>query len=202
MVRKEAPEMMTSVYVADKSFDELERLFSCQIDDDDFYTVIAYNMALKSPTHFTKRIREYEESRLRGALFALGFAQDAEDEVAAVLIAYLEYDDELNIAEAIDALRSQRRRECEGKIARMDKHQSPYVRSAVLRYLRFVRGKASYATLLGALKEQHHIVRQSAVDELADLGDTNAMPHIQPLMADSHPDVRLAAESALKDLAP
>ncbi len=192
---------MTTVYVADKSFDELECLFSCQIDDDDFYMVIAYNMALKSPTYFTKRIREYKGSRLRGALFALGFAQDSADEVAAVLRAYLECDDEISAAEAIDALRTQKDRECEDKIAQMDKHGSPYVRSAVLRYLRFARGKDSYATLVGALKDQHHIVRQSAVDELADLGDTSAIPHIRSLTADPHPDVRVAAESALKDLA-
>lgn len=200
MASADDDKIMTSVYVADRSVDELGCLFSCSVDDDDFYMVIAYNLALSSPAYLLRHIQDYEGSRLRGALFGLGFAQGYEDEILAILTTYLGSRDEFSAAEAIDALGRRRDGGPAAQIAQMRSHRSPYVRGAILRYLRSIHGEQSSAALIDALGDEHHIVRQNAIDELVELGDPSAITHIQPLTADPHPDVRMAAESALRDL--
>lgn len=200
MARTHDTMSMTTLYVADKSIDELECLFTCDVQDDDFYMVIAYNIALTAPGFLQANIRTYSGRRLRGALFGLGFVQGPDDEVAALLVTYLDCDDEFAAAEAIESLGARRYDRIQAQIAQMDKHTSPYVRGAVLRYLRFIRGSDSFEILVDNLEDDHFIVRQNAIDELAELGDTRAISHIRRLTADTHPDVRRAAAAALEEL--
>ena len=54
--------------------------------------------------------------------------------------------------------------------------------------------------LLVALQDRHFVVRESAVDALADLGLVDALPAIRPLLHDPHPHVRQAAQTAVEHL--
>jgi HEAT repeat protein len=54
--------------------------------------------------------------------------------------------------------------------------------------------------LIHALSDQEFIVRENAIDELGELGQPEAIPYLQPLLNDEHPDVRQAAETAIEVL--
>src|SRR5882672_10352880 len=96
---KNESRIMTSITVSDKSLEELDCLFSCKVDDDDFYMTIGYNLALTAPTHLQSHIQNYQGSRLRGALFGLGFAEARGDEIATLLRSYLNSDEEFAVSE-------------------------------------------------------------------------------------------------------
>ena len=54
--------------------------------------------------------------------------------------------------------------------------------------------------LIEALKDPHFIVRENAADELGELDVVTAIPDLRQLLADSHPDVRQAAQTAIEIL--
>lgn len=83
-------------------------------------------------------------------------------------------------------------------------HQSPYVRSGVLRYMSRFYTPEAHQLLIDALKDPSYIVRESAVDELdeSDHGfEAGTLKEIlQPLINDPHPHVRQAVITALSNL--
>jgi hypothetical protein len=192
--------MMESIFVADKSLQELECLYSCSVNDDDYYMILAYNIALKSPKWLRDRIHLYEDGRLRGALFGLGMSNDSDSNIDGILESYLGSANDLAIAEAIDALARRKVGRSISTVTLLSKHASPYVRGAVLRYLRSLQGKSSVRALIAALSDSHSVVRQSAIDELAESGEVESVEYLQPLPKDSNEDVRAAARSAIEQL--
>jgi HEAT repeats len=189
--------IMTTLHIADKSLAELECLYSCNVDDDDFYMVIAYNIALESLEYLKTNLGKYSGRRLRGALFALGTVELSDETIDGLLVGYLTGDDWIGVAEAIDALRSRKHTKSQNEIERLQTHSSPYVRGAVLRYLRFVNGRKCVGALIAALSDPHEVVRQNAIDELAEVGDTESLEHVRRLLRDPDENVRAAAASAL-----
>jgi HEAT repeat protein len=78
---------------------------------------------------------------------------------------------------------------------------SPYVRCAALEFVRRHDPERSKTILLSALSDEDYLVRMCAADELDELDDPTVVPHLQPLLADPHPHVRQAAETAIENLA-
>jgi HEAT repeat protein len=75
------------------------------------------------------------------------------------------------------------------------------VRCAALGFVRRYDPERAKNTLLSALDDEAYLVRMCAADELDELDDPTVVPHLQPLLADSHPHVRQAAETAIENLA-
>jgi HEAT repeats len=193
---------MEQLYIADKSLEELEGLFACDIkDDDDFYQILAYNISQVAPDYLPRHIGAYTGSRLRGALFGLGCSPKKDDKLRDLVESFLHDPDPLIVAEAIDALRNSQNKGPWKDVAPLAQHDSPYVRGAVLRYARFVLPpEGSYPTLIAALSDDDPIVVQNALDELGELGKREARPQIRPFLKSKHSDVREAAKAALEAL--
>ena len=85
-------------------------------------------------------------------------------------------------------------------VLQVRQHPSPSVRARVLEFLRQLDPEAARSALLAALHDPDYIVRETAVDELDDLGAVEALTALQPLLADPHPHVRQATEGALRRL--
>jgi HEAT repeat protein len=79
-------------------------------------------------------------------------------------------------------------------------HPSPYVRSSVLDYLISLFPRLAVPRLLESLNDPHFIVRETAVGGLDELEVVEATPLLRKLLADEHPDVRQAAQTALRNL--
>jgi HEAT repeat protein len=78
---------------------------------------------------------------------------------------------------------------------------SPWVRCAALEFVRRHDPERGKSALLSALSDSAYLVRMCAADELDELGDSTALPHLKPLLTDPHPYVRQAAETAVANLA-
>jgi HEAT repeat protein len=192
---------MEVVFVADKSLSELECLFACEIDDDDFYDVIAYNISQVAPDYLLQHMDQYLGPRLRGAVFGLGLSPTRTLAQKERLVSLLGHAEPLIIAEAIAALKNSDRKEYWSVVAPMSRHESPLVRGAVLRYARHaLTSHQAYLFLVAGLSDPDPTVRASAIDELGDLGDKEAITHIRPLLRDSDEDVRQAARTAINGL--
>ena len=124
-------------------------------------------------------------------------ANDRLLKLSGLLKKYLQHDEPFVIMEAIDGLRHLEDRSVVNQVLTLRDHHSPYVRGSVLRYMAKLWPEQSYQLLLNALSDQNFIVRESALDELGELGRPEAIPHIQLLLKDEHPDVQQAATTAL-----
>ena len=192
---------MEVVFVADKSLSELASLFECEIDDDDFYDVVAYNISQADPDYLLRHIDRYTGSQLRGAVFGLGLSPTRNRAQETRLVALLGHSDPLVIAETLDALRHADYRDYWSDVSPLIQHESPFVRGAVIRYARHVLvPEQAYSFLIAALGDAHAMVRSSAVDELGDLGAKEAVSHIRLLLRDPDDDVREAARTAINGL--
>ncbi|MGI9289412.1 MAG: HEAT repeat domain-containing protein [Pseudomonadales bacterium] len=191
---------METVYIADKSLTELESLFLCDVEDDDYYDVIAFNISQLDPRYLLNHIHEYNGSRLRAAIFGMGLGQNS-GQLNELLKSYLGNNNELVVAEAIDALRNLKNIYMWDEVKKLASHESSYVRGAVLRYVSHtLPNDEAYPILVAGLNDPHFIVRENSIDELARLGSGAACQHIHPLVNDRHPDVRQAAKSAIEAL--
>jgi len=83
----------------------------------------------------------------------------------------------------------------------LDAPSSDFLLAAVHRYLAGMKPQDIIPELVSALSHQSPIVRQNAIDELADLHYQPAVPAITGLLSDPDPQVREAAQSALTSLA-
>lgn len=193
---------MQSVYVGDKSLRELESLWACDVDDDDFYDVIAYRISQEALDYLLQHIHTYTGPRLRGAIFGLGLSSNRDQGQRAVLVSFLAHVDPMVVAEAIDALRHSKSNSEWQSVVSLVHHESPFVRGAVLRYASYALPiDQSFPLLISALSDGHYVVRENAIDELAELGDKRAAKVIMPLLGDPVADVQQAATTALNTLA-
>jgi HEAT repeat protein len=143
-----------------------------------------------------------DESRLRAILLALSMAAkklSALQRANLVEVARRLLDDKraLVVAEAVDTLSHLGCREATKSVTPLLQHPSPYVVGSALRFFSRCAPDQAVPLLEKALKADDPIVRQNAVDELAELNYTPALAKIRRLLQDPHPDVRQAARTAV-----
>ncbi len=138
----------------------------------------------------------------RWALFGISHSTDINrKKLIKLMLASLDDKCPSVISEAIDGLIRLGERAGWPTIMRLSAHPSEYVRGAVLRYANHALGREeAFVYLIEGLKDPHFIVIENAIDELDDLGKTEAVPYIEKYLGHSHPDVRLAAKTALDNL--
>lgn len=193
---------MQTLFVADKKLGELEALFGCEVsDDDDFYDVLAFNLTRLEPRYFLGKLATYSGPRLRGAIFGLGRSTDRGPEQRAALAALLNHADPLIVGEAIDALRHSEHLDLWPEVGTFIGHEAAPLRGAVARFARrALLPDEALLVLTGLLTDSDALVRQNAIDELADLGNRRAIDAIRRFLKDPDEDVRLAAASAINTL--
>lgn len=150
-------------------------------------------------------IPNLDRIRLRAVLLALSFipkavAEARLEELKGVLVRFLAANDPELILEAIESLNHLGAVDVTREVLPLLAHPSPYVVGSALRYLSRHHPELAKPALLGALKSNEPIVRQSAIDELDDLGCSEAVPYIRSLLEDEDMDVRQAARTALANL--
>ncbi len=204
-------EMMEEVLVENQDLsklnhDELKSLFDkdSSIDDIDYYMRLANQLSSDDNglRFLLSTCNKRDGFKLRATIFGISFKSTKyREETINLLSSYLDDKRPLIISEAIDGLAEFKEDLIWEKIKPMLNHNSEYVRGAILRYARRVLSKKeSFKMLFLALNDKHHIVRQNAIDELVEIGDKEAIKYINKLVKDKHPDVRLAAETAIADL--
>jgi HEAT repeat protein len=190
--------MTASINLAGKSFDELMGLFFCEvIDDDDFYDVVAVELA-KGYRHALEGMLDVLSSkRLRAGICGLGMASSADS--GLVIKKFLYHDDALVVAAAIDGLRWIGSLEWPIISSQLN-HPSPYVRGAALRYAKSALGKGALSLLLASLDDEDSIVRENAIDELDGLISVDNSYLVAPYLDDPAAHVRQAAQALLDSL--
>ncbi|MBI4493456.1 MAG: HEAT repeat domain-containing protein [Chloroflexi bacterium] len=142
-----------------------------------------------------------DAARTRAALLALTYPPAVgQPRVRQTLLAYLQDERPLVVAEAIDGLAELGAEEALGQVRALRDHPSPYVRGSVLRFLRRISPETALPELLARLGDPDFIVRENAIDELEELDAVEALPSIRKLLSDPHPDVRRAAQTAVAAL--
>ena len=142
-----------------------------------------------------------DDDHLRAILFALGQRPRLKGGgLAETLRAFLHDERPLIVAEAVDGLWSQGDKDSAYDVLALREHPSPYVRGAILRFVSHLNPRCAPLLLIGALQDSDPIVRENAIDELHRLGAVETVPHLRPLLRDSHPDVRQAAQTAIEGL--
>ena len=142
---------------------------------------------------------EQDEDRLRALLLGLTYERRDDTGVRALLLGYLGDPRPLIVMDAIDGLRYWRVSESRELVRALAQHPSPYVRGGVVRYMAAVFPNEATPLLLDALHDEHHVVRESAIDAIDDEDLTALLPAVRPLLDDPHPHVRGAAQWALMD---
>lgn len=141
-----------------------------------------------------------DTERLRAILFALTESPVKNQALLDHLVSYLQDERPLIVAEAIDSLCRLGAKDTVEQVLALLQHRSPYVRGSVLRFMRCLHPNKALPLLIEALKDPDFIVRENAADELGELYQVEAIPYLRPLLADSHSDVREAAQTAIEML--
>jgi HEAT repeats len=139
--------------------------------------------------------------QLRGIILALTFPPPVEH--AALrdkLLSYLCDQRPLIVADAVDGLRFLGATDAADAVLPLRTHPDPYVRGSVLRFISHLFPLSAPTVMLEALQDPDYIVRENAIDELDELGVTEAIPYIRPFLSDPHHDVVQAAKTAIRNL--
>jgi hypothetical protein len=152
----------------------------------------------KGASFLWAEINAADNPRLRAILFALTEPPNQDPRLKERLLSYLNHPEPMIIAEAVDGLARINANNALHRVQRLHGHPSPYVRGAVLRYLRHVDPEQALPVLIDALKDADFIVRENAADELGELRAVEAIPHLRLAEKDPHPDVREAARTAIE----
>ncbi len=190
--------MAALINIIGKSFDELMGLFFCEVlDDDDFYDVVAAELARDYRHALETMLGSLSNKRLRAGICGLGMASSIESE--PTIKNFLHHDEALVVAAAIDGLR--RIGSAEWPIISSQLHHpSPYVRGAALRYAKEALGKDALPLLLASLDDADPIVRENAIDELDGLISADDAYLITPYLDDPAAHVREAAQTLLESI--
>ena len=204
----------------DMTLDELVACFHglpTEADDDTFvyFSEVALQLRRKGKAGNSILWQEFDhssldEEHLRAVICALTFPDEypgltpLEDSMKTALhkkLPVLLRDHRPLIqAEVIDGLESLGDKSMVEAVLELYKSPSPYVRGAVLRYMARLHSAIAKKYLLESLKDSHYVVRLNAIDELDWIDAVEAIPHIRELLTDEDPDVREAAETAIKNL--
>lgn len=192
--------MYDTINIAGKTFEELMALFFCEVkNDDDYYDVIACNLAQQYRSQLENLLHVLTGTRLRAAICGLGIASIESDKIDNLLAPFLNHSDDLVISAAIDALRRAGKSNW-SLIEPLLRHQSPYVRGAALRYCKAKLGAGAASWLLEGFKDPDPIVRENALDEIEDIVDKSMMSIIETMLVDSSASVREAARTLLSNI--
>ncbi|SRR5579875_302673 len=188
--------------------DELKRRFERsenEGDYDDFYYEEAVEHILAqgmSGLSYLKKVVEegrMDVPQLRAAIWILSL-QPPEAWYHEKLRSFLQDSRERIVTESVDSLAHIGARDLSEEVLRLRTHPSPYVRGSVLRYMSKLFPEKAPPILLEALKDEHPIVRENALDELGELGYYQALPDIRPFLYNQPEYVRQAALGAVKYL--
>jgi HEAT repeat protein len=168
-----------------------------------YYQEIAHLIGSKGEEGITLLLDEIDRSntaQLQAILFALSENTIEDIKLQKFLLTYLQDERPIIVMEAIDGLNRQGAKDAVDCVLALQEHPSPYVRGSVLRFMRSLYPDQALPLLIKALKDPDFIVRENAADELGELDRGEAIPHLRPLIKDSHPDVRQAAQTAIEML--
>lgn len=179
-------------------------------EEDDFgffyYSDIAYllfekdgEIAIKLLFDNLSVIKDAEQ--LRALISVVGCSQN-KDLYTEFLASFLNDQRPLIVGEAIYSLARLGAKEYFPQILDLyDGVNSPaFVKSNTLVYVRRLYPEVARDFLIKALNDTEALVRESACDELEELGDKSAIPFIVPLIKDEVANVRQAAETAVCNL--
>ncbi len=178
-------------------------------DTSTYYTEIAFSIVQQGNAGMDylyqaiddyQAIDEEDTDRLRGILFALTEYAVEPEKLRFLLLNYLGDRRSLIVAEAIDGLCKLRQKDALERVLPMLEHPAPEVKSSVLRFIARLHPDRALPLLLEKLQDRDYIVRENAADELGDLGEVSAIPHLTPLLVDSYSEVRQAAQTAINSL--
>ncbi len=147
-------------------------------------------------------IDQADTEHLAAILAGLSSVPSSSAALKARVIAYLNDSRPFVISEAITWLSRQNVKDALDRVLTLQYHVDPYVRARVLDYICRLFPERAYVPLIQALDDPHYIVRESAVDNLDELNAVEAIPRLRLLIADPHPHVRQAVETALEHLVP
>jgi HEAT repeat protein len=139
------------------------------------------------------------EARLRSVIFLMG-CSSYKEKYEDILGKYLTNNHPLIVAEAIGSLGHLEASKHFDAILHLHNSSSPFIRGRVLAYVRRLRYPQAKELLLLALDDKHYAVREWALDELDELGDTSIIQNVVPLLDDDEASVRQAAQTTLQSL--
>jgi hypothetical protein len=141
-----------------------------------------------------------DTERLRAIIFALADSKSESHLLRDRLLSYLKDERPLIIAEAIEGLRHQGETGADvvDRMLALSQHESPYVRNSVIRYFASLPPDKALSLIRPFLNDADAGVRETAVDELGYLGETDALPYIRPLLNDPDLHVREAAQTTIQ----
>lgn len=187
----------------------LVNLFHVPAPDGDEFAFSYYSeVALLMRQHGDRGVRFlHSESsqtntvRLRAILFALAEPPKLRRSwLPQLWRSYLQDARPAIVAEAIDGLWRYGDKEVKYDVSQLQKHQSEYVRGSALRYVSHTTPQCVPLLLIGALNDEHFIVRETAIDELDRLEAVDALAYLPRLMEDHSLQVREAARTAVENL--
>jgi hypothetical protein len=185
------------IYLCDKSFDELMAIFFVDVvGDSDFYFSTAAAIAEKYTNALEGMLPYLSDKRLRAGIFGLSVSPDNDNRLAKVFLSYVVHRDPLVVSEAIDALAGVTDILWES-VEPLYKHDSPYVRGAVLRYAKSKSVENLRNMLIDSLSDPSGIVRMNGVDELEGMVDESIHQMLLKLKDDPCQGVREAVQSLL-----
>ena len=186
------------------SFYELKALFECSVCNQDFFDVIGQEIAFKNPSYLLEGLDRFLGSRKRGAIFGLSFLSGAEREEAIdKLLLILNSDaNDLILMDTIDSLRHLSGESVFNEVMQHRRHESPYVRGAVLRLVYGLRVERAEEFLADYMQDPHPIVRGQVADGLEELATQRAIELLEVIAkSDQDEEVRQVAIDALETLA-
>lgn len=184
--------MYSEVFLSGMSFMSLLQLYLCDVQDDDYYNRVAFQLVSLDHKAADYMMRHFDEKRICGILFAISslklmktkhimYTKSLDDKVAACAFDGFISSDINVISHAKAAFNSRR----------------SIVKSAAFRYLcSKLKGKELEYYIQKACESEDALIRQNAADELLAVNIQNDVKKrlIAKLKVDLDEDVRSAAE--------
>ncbi len=141
-----------------------------------------------------------DTDRQRAIIFALSEPSIAMPALKERLLSLLHDARPMVVMESVDGLARLGAADATDRVIDLQQHPSPYVRGSVLRFMRRIHPDRAFPLLIKAIEDPHALVREVAADELGELQNLDAIPHLRPLLVDPDSDVRQAAQTAIEIL--
>lgn len=189
--------------LADLSVAELMARWSVGDEYDDYYELIALALSEQGAPGIEVLERELDGRRvpqIRAALTVLEIHRGHDPEFVEKVEWLAGTSEPLVAGDAIRLLGFLGVTAPEELIRGKLNHPAPFIRAAMLDHLARTQPRSAYPALVRGLADSDHIVRETAVDALDDLGSTDAIASIEPLLQDPDENVRQAARTAVDNL--
>jgi hypothetical protein len=187
----------------------LDLFFQVPIYDDEdefsYYSEIAWqifqNMGERGIEDvLSKSLKNLNDAQLRSIIFLMGCSSQKE-KYESRLGQYLSDIRPSIVAETINSLSLLKASNYLPIIVDMYGNTiSAIVKGSILRYMQRLQYPKAKEVLVLALNDREPIVRENALDELDELGDSDVIPYIIPLLKDDNANVRQAAQTTLLNL--